>query len=51
MRAVTGLTPAERERLTFWKWTYSLESRGFTTAEARRIVFLRVLRLAGRIAS
>ena len=30
-------------RLTLWKWTYHLESLGFSTAQARRLLFVRFL--------
>lgn len=36
-----ALTRREQQRLTLYKWTYAMESAGFTTQEARRIIFAR----------
>ncbi len=36
-----ALTAAEVRALTIYKWTYHLESAGFTPAEARRLVWAR----------
>ena len=38
-----GLSPEQIERLKNWKQRYQLESRGFSTAEAARLVFARWL--------
>ena len=38
---MTTLTAAELSRLTTWKWMYTLETAGFTPAEARRLILLR----------
>lgn len=36
-----ALTADEVRRLTIWKWTYNLESEGFTKEQARRLVWAR----------
>ncbi len=36
-----ALSAAEVRALTIYKWTYHLESAGFTPAEARRLVWAR----------
>lgn len=36
-----ALTAAEVRSLTIFKWVYSLESAGFSPAEARRLVWAR----------
>ena len=44
------LTPRERQRLTAYTWRYALAGLGFAPAEARRLAFLRWLRVEGRLA-
>lgn len=41
MQTVSSLTQQDVRRLSIWKMRYSLESRGFTRAEAKRLVFMR----------
>lgn len=43
------LTDTDLARLTVYKWTYRLESCGFSTAEAHRLIWLRWLIWAGRL--
>ena len=45
-----GLTAAERERLTFFKWAYILQNvDGFSAAQAARLVWVRWLYIKGRL--
>lgn len=37
----THLTPSELQRLTFFKWHYTLHSKGFEKADAERLMFLK----------
>jgi hypothetical protein len=41
--ATGALTEDERWRLTLYKWRYSLESQGFTPAQARQLLFVKWL--------
>ena len=41
--AESALTSQDVWRLTLYKWRYSLESHGFSTEQARRLLFLRWL--------
>jgi hypothetical protein len=43
------LTAVDRERLTFFKWRYVLQSDGFAVSQARRLTFMRWLYLQGRL--
>lgn len=41
------LTSQDVRRLTLFKWRYSLESAGFSTREAKRLLFLKWLNARG----
>jgi len=38
---MAALTAHELSQLTLYKWFYTLETAGFTPAEARRLILLR----------
>lgn len=40
-----ALSPQDFQRLTQFKWRYSLEAQGFEPPEAKRLLFLRWLRV------
>lgn len=43
------LTAQEIHNLTIYKWRYALESEGFTSQEAGRLIFLRWRILTGKL--
>lgn len=43
------LERAELQRLTDWKWRYSLEAKGFDKETAQRLAFLTWLYVSGRL--
>ena len=43
------LDTTDMVRLTRWKWRYELETRGFSGAEARLLIYLKWLKARGRI--
>jgi hypothetical protein len=45
----TGLSRAELQRLTMYKWHYSLGSLGFKPHEVQQLVFLTWLRATRRV--
>lgn len=44
-----ALSAQEYDRLIVWKRRHDLEAQGFTTQEARRLLFLQWLLAAGRV--
>lgn len=40
---VAGLSSADLQRLTLFKWRYTLEAKGFAADECDRLLFLRWL--------
>lgn len=45
----TALSEQEIDRLTVWKWRYSLEAHGFARQQAARLLFVRWLVQCGRL--
>jgi hypothetical protein len=45
----TGLSQTDLQRLTIFKWMYSLEAQGYSTHEAHGLAFHRWLYVRGRI--
>jgi hypothetical protein len=45
--APARLTATDVRRLTFFKWRYSLESKGFTADEAKHLLFQKWLAACG----
>jgi hypothetical protein len=48
---VPHLTRRDIDRLTAYKWRYSLETHGFSTAQAHRLLFMRWLYGRGAVVS
>jgi hypothetical protein len=44
------LSPADLQRLTLFKWRYSLEAQGFSSPECDGLLFLRWLRVRRPVA-
>ena len=43
------LTRHDVDRLTAYKWRYSLESHGFSTSQATRLLFMKWLYARGKV--
>lgn len=43
------LSEQDLANLTYYKWRYSLETHGFTSHQARTLIFLRWMRANGRL--
>jgi hypothetical protein len=48
---VTHLSRQDLDRLTNYKWRYSLESHGFSTEQATRLLFIKWLHRRGLLQS
>jgi hypothetical protein len=48
---VANLSRRDIDRLTNYKWRYSLESHGFSTEQATRLLFIKWLHRRGQLQS